>query len=194
MFLKLSTKFALGVVTGNNKKFLHEERLYDDEPIFRGKDIIPYRLKSPEVFIKFTPDIFQQVAPVAIYRSKKIVYKFISDKIVCALDDGQLFLNSANMIISPDYPMEMLVCLFNSPVYTFIYQKKFKSKKVLKQHFQNFPLPVLDSDLSGKFYEVYADILNNTKTQKAADELICDYFGISETEYDYIKESVYGNP
>ena len=189
-----STKFALGVVTGNNKKFLHEERLYDDEPIFRGKDIIPYRLKSPEVFIKFTPDIFQQVAPVAIYRSKKIVYKFISDKIVCALDDGQLFLNSANMIISPDYPMEMLVCLFNSPVYTFIYQKKFKSKKVLKQHFQNFPLPVLDSDLSGKFYEVYADILNNTKTQKAADELICDYFGISETEYDYIKESVYGNP
>ena len=37
-----STKFALGVVTGNNKKFLHEERLYDDEPIFRGKDIIPY--------------------------------------------------------------------------------------------------------------------------------------------------------
>lgn len=192
--LSENTKFALGIVTGNNKKYLHEERLCDDEPIFRGKDIIPYRLKSPEVFIKFTPDIFQQVAPVEIYRSKKIVYKFISDKIVCALVGGQLFLNSANMIISSDYPMEMLVCLFNSPVYTFIYQKKFKSKKVLKQHFQNFPLPILDSDLSGKFYEIYADILNNTKTQKDADKLICDYFRISKTEYDYIKESVYGNP
>lgn len=189
-----NTKFALGIVTGNNKKYLHEERLCDDEPIFRGKDIIPYRLKAPEVFIEFTPDIFQQVAPVAIYRSKKIVYKFISDKIVCALDGGQLFLNSANMIISYDYPMEMLVCLFNSPVYTFIYQKKFKSKKVLKQHFQNFPLPVLNSDLKEKFYEVYADILSNVKSQEFADKLICDYFRISETEYDYIKESVYGNP
>ena len=56
--------------------------------------------------------------------SKKIVYKFISDKIVCALNDGNLVLNSANIIISYDYPMEILVCLFNSHVYMFIYKKK----------------------------------------------------------------------
>mgnify|MGYP004538747051 FL=1 len=187
------TKFALGIVTGNNKKYLHEKKMNDDEPVFRGKDILPYMLKNPETFIKFTPDVFQQVAPITIYRSKKIVYKFISDKIVCALNDGNLVLNSANIIISYDYPMEILVCLFNSPVYTFIYQKKFNSKKVLKQHFQDFPLPILNYDLSRKFNEVYSGILNNTKKQEDADEIICSYFEISKKEYDYIKESVYGN-
>lgn len=188
-----NTKFALGIVTGNNKKYLHEKKINDDEPVFRGKDILPYMLKSPETFIKFTPDVFQQVAPITMYRSKKIVYKFISDKIVCALNDGNLVLNSANIIISYDYPMEILVCLFNSPVYTFIYQKKFNSKKVLKQHFQDFPLPILNYDLSRKFNEVYSGILNNTKKQEDADKIICSYFEISKKEYDYIKESVYGN-
>ncbi|WP_443738283.1 N-6 DNA methylase [Treponema sp.] len=191
--LSENTNFALGIVTGNNKKYLHGKKMNDDEPVFRGKDILPYMLKSPEIFIKFTPDVFQQVAPITMYRSKKIVYKFISDKIVCAINDGDLVLNSANIIISYDYPMEILVCLFNSPVYTFIYQKKFNSKKVLKQHFQDFPLPILDYDLSRKFNEVYFGILNNTKKQEDADKIICSYFEISKIEYDYIKESVYGN-
>lgn len=72
--IKLSkdTKFALGIVTGNNKKYIHEEKLKEDEPIFRGKDIQPYRLGQPKNFIKFDPEIFQQVAPVEMYRSKKL--------------------------------------------------------------------------------------------------------------------------
>ena len=188
-----NTKFALGIVTGNNKKYIHEERGENEEPIFRGKDILPYRLKQPQTFIKFTPEIFQQVAPVLLYRTQKIVYKFISDKIVCALDDGSLVLNSANIIISKDYPMEILVCLYNSPIYTFIYQKKFKSKKVLKQHFQDFPLPVLNSTLIRDFKEIYAGIMIHDKTQKDADKVICDYFSISESEYNYLKEYINGN-
>lgn len=191
--LSANTKFALGIVTGNNKKYVHEIKGTDEEAVFRGKDILPYKLKSPETFINFTPEIFQQVAPIEMYRSKKIVYKFISDKIVCAMDRNSLVLNSANIIISDDYPMEILVCLFNSPIYTFIYQKKFKSKKVLKQHFQDFPLPVLSDELNKSFHDVYSDILTGKSNQENADKLICNYFKISDAEYNYIKECVYGN-
>ena len=193
-FLRLSqrTKFALGIVTGNNKKYLHETKGCGEEGIFRGKDILPYRLKEPECFIRFTPEIFQQVAPVELYRTKKIVYRFISDRIICALDDSSLVLNSANMIICKDYPMEILVCLFNSPIYSFIFQKKFKSKKVLKQHFQEFPLPVLNDDFKTDFISLYADILQGKADQTLVDEKICRYFNISKEQYDYIKESVYG--
>ena len=191
--LSANTKFALGIVTGNNKKYVHETKATNEEAIFRGKDILPYKLKSPEVFINFTPEVFQQVAPIEMYRSKKIVYKFISDKITCALDNNSLVLNSANVIISNDYPMEILVCLFNSPIYTFIYQKKFKSKKVLKQHFQDFPLPVLNSDLTKSFYDIYSDIFAGNANQERVDKIICNYFNISGTEYNYIKECVYGN-
>ena len=191
--LSANTKFALGIVTGNNKKYVHETKATNEEAIFRGKDILPYKLKSPEVFINFTPEVFQQVAPIEMYRSKKIVYKFISDKITCALDNNSLVLNSANVIISHDYPMEILVCLFNSPIYTFVYQKKFKSKKVLKQHFQDFPLPVLDSDLTKSFYDIYLNIFVENANQENVDKIICNYFNISDAEYNYIKECVYGN-
>lgn len=191
--LSANTKFALGIVTGNNKKYVHETKATNEEAIFRGKDILPYKLKSPEVFINFTPEVFQQVAPIEMYRSKKIVYKFISDKITCALDNNSLVLNSANVIISQDYPMEILVCLFNSPIYSFVYQKKFKSKKVLKQHFQDFPLPVLNSDLTKSFYDIYSDIFAGNANQENVDKIICNYFNISDTEYNYIKECVYGN-
>ena len=191
--LSANTKFALGIVTGNNKKYVHETKATNEEAIFRGKDILPYKLKSPEVFINFTPEVFQQVAPIEMYRSKKIVYKFISDKIVCAIDCNSLVLNSANVIISNDYPMEILVCLFNSPIYSFVYQKKFKSKKVLKQHFQDFPLPVLNSDLTKSFYDIYSDIFAGNANQERVDKIICNYFNISGTEYNYIKECVYGN-
>ena len=191
--LSANTKFALGIVTGNNKKYVHETKATNEEAIFRGKDILPYKLKSPEAFINFTPEIFQQVAPIEMYRSKKIVYKFISDKITCALDNNSLVLNSANVIISQDYPMEILVCLFNSPIYSFVYQKKFKSKKVLKQHFQDFPLPVLNSDLTKSFYDIYSDIFAGNANQERVDKIICNYFNISGTEYNYIKECVYGN-
>ena len=89
--------------------------------------------------------------------------------------------------------MEILVCLFNSPIYSFVYQKKFKSKKVLKQHFQDFPLPVLNSDLTKSFYDIYSDIFAGNANQERVDKIICNYFNISGTEYNYIKECVYGN-
>lgn len=86
--------------------------------------------------------------------------------------------------------MEILLCLFNSPIYTFVYQKKFKSKKVLKQHFQDFPLPLLTSDLIQSFNEVYTEIMSGTKNQEDADKLICNYFGISKIEYNYINQVI----
>ena len=193
MKLPTTTKFALGIVTGNNKKYVHNKQKEGEEPIFRGRDISPYKLKSSDNFIKFTPKIFQQVAPEKMYRCKKIVYKFISKKIVCAIDEGSLVLNTANIIISKDYQMEILVCLFNSPIYTFIYQKKFKSKKVLRQHFQDFPLPILCDDLVKSFNEAYISIMKGTKMQDDVDEIICSYFKISNSEYNHIRASVYGN-
>lgn len=190
--LSQDTKFALGIVTGNNSKYIHETKNSEDEAIFRGKDILPYRLRAPEKFINFMPENFQQVAPIEMYRSRKIIYRFISDKIVCALDEGNLVLNSANIIISNEYPMEILVLLYNSPIYSFIFQKKFKSKKVLKQHFQDFPLPLLNKESKESFFMLYNSILQGNIEQSYADEKICEYFNISDEQYKYIKESVYG--
>lgn len=185
--------FALGIVTGNNKEHILERRTNKSEPIFRGKDIVPYKYLEPACFIEFKPEIYQQVAPLKYFRTKKIVYRFISDKIICALDDNKsLVLNSANLFIPHNYPMETIICLFNSDIYTFIYRKKYHSKKVLKAHLQSMPLPNYSEEDHSRFMQYYTKICNGTMKQEIVDLEICKYFRLTTEDYLYIKESING--
>jgi hypothetical protein len=59
-----SADFALGIVTGNNKENILERSTDKSEPIFRGKDIDPYKYLEPTCFIEFKQEIYQQVAPL----------------------------------------------------------------------------------------------------------------------------------
>jgi tRNA1(Val) A37 N6-methylase TrmN6 len=185
--LKDNAIFALGIVTGNNKKHILSEKTADSEEIFRGKDIQPYKYWKAQCFIEFNPEKYQQISPVQYYRQKKITYRFIGDRLVCALDCGNhLLLNSANLFISKSYPMETIVCLFNSPIYTFIYQKKFHSKKMLKSHLQDFPLPILDEKQHSLFYSLHCRIMDGEIRQVEIDKVICEIFGMTDMEYEYI--------
>ena len=60
-----------------------------------------YLFRAPAAFIRFDPDRFQQAAPERKYRApEKLVYRFISKKLIVAYDDrGRLTLNSANILI-----------------------------------------------------------------------------------------------
>jgi type I restriction-modification system DNA methylase subunit len=186
--------FALGIVTGNNQEHILNHCTSKSEPIFRGKDIEPYKYLNPECFIEFKPDIYQQISPIQYFRTIKIAYRFISDRIVCTLDNqNRLLLNSANLFISNNYPMETIVCLFNSCIYTFIYRKKFHSTKVLKSHLKSFPLPILSAEQHLKFKSFYCDICNGKINQKDIDLEIIKLFNLSIEEYNYIQKNTDGN-
>lgn len=178
--LSADTIFAMGIVTGNNAAYLTNTHAKDCEPIIRGRDIEPYRISEVQTYIR-SSGVFQQTAPMEYYRRPKIVYRFISQRLVCALDDsGSLILNSANLIIPTDYPPKVLVCLLNSPIYSYIYRKKFYSHKVLKSHLLALPLPILTADLETKFIRIYDAILRGESSQSDADEVIKEYFGIEK--------------
>jgi len=194
--LQDDTIFALGLVTGNNKKHLLSTKTKKAEAIFRGKDIEKYAFLEPEYFIQFHPERYQQIAPVEYYRQKKIVYRFISDKIVCVLDSkNALLLNSANLFISKTYPMETLVSFFNSDIYTYIFRKKFHSKKVLKSHLQSLPLPILPPEVHQYIFKLYKKTFSDQNIgienfQKEIDRIICKSFAINKSQYKYIKEEI----
>jgi type I restriction-modification system DNA methylase subunit len=194
--LQSDTIFALGLVTGNNKKHLLNKKTEKAEAIFRGKDIEKYIFLEPEYFIDFQPELYQQIASVEYYRQKKVAYRFICDKLVCVLDNGNaLLLNSANLFISKKYPMEIIVSFLNSDIYTFIFQKKFHSRKVLKAHLQNLPLPILSSNICQYIIELYNKTFVNTcgsieDFQGEIDEIICKSFSIDKDQYDYIKGEI----
>ncbi|MBE7413034.1 MAG: hypothetical protein L6Q54_03610 [Leptospiraceae bacterium] len=156
--LKNNAEFALGIVTGNNAKHISKTKSKKNmEPIYRGKDIDPFRFLPAECFIEFHPERYQQIASVEKYRQPKITYRFINDRIICAFDNqGRLLLNSANLFIPKiDYPIETIVCLFNSKLYSFIYRKMFHSKKILRSHIESLPLPIIENNQHIKFKDIY---------------------------------------
>ncbi|GHU01592.1 N-6 DNA methylase [Spirochaetia bacterium] len=190
--LKNGATFAIGIVTGNNAKHILQNPTGQTEPIFRGKDIQKYFYEAPQCYITFSPKDYQQIAPIKYYRHKKIVYRFISDTLICALDcDNTLLLNSANLFISHNYPMETIVSLFNSDIYSYMYKKKFHSCKILKSHLQDLPLPILKENEHKNIYDMYQKMIlkeiDMQSFQDTIDKIICDYFSIDNEQYSYIK-------
>jgi len=136
--------WILGVVSGNNRRFISDTPSENYYPIVSGKDISPFRIEKPKKFILFDRDVLQQSAPLGQYRLKpKIIYRFITGKPVFALDrEGYITLNSANSFYpETELEPEIIAALFNSSLYRFILMKKFNSIKVLRSHLEYLPIP-----------------------------------------------------
>ncbi len=190
--LEQKADWALGIVTGNNKGFITNELKDGLEPIFKGKDVDRFTLSEPTSYIKFTPEKFQQVAPTEKYRAKeKLIYRFISKYLVFAYDDKQkLTLNSANIVIPKvdDYPIKVIAALFNSSLYQFIFQKKFSSIKVLRNHIEQMPLPLWDKKTFSEIIKLVDEIINKGDKFEELDNFIMKKYSLSSQEINYIKE------
>ncbi|OHD66992.1 MAG: hypothetical protein A2176_16085 [Spirochaetes bacterium RBG_13_51_14] len=186
--------WALGIVTGDNEKYLNGSGSGGYEPIYRGRDVDHYFLLEPSAYIRFTPDKFQQAAPEEKYRAReKLVYRFISKGLVVAYDNrGSLTLNSANILIpqAERYPLKAVLALFNSSLYQFIFQKKFSSIKVLRSHLERLPLPLWDTDALNRLVYLADRVLQCRTRPELVDTFIMDQCGLTGTERAHVLQSV----
>lgn len=196
-----NAEWALGIVTGNNEKFLSNQKKDEYEGVIKGKDVMKFFYQPAHCFLKFDPKQFQQTAPEHKYRAKeKLIYRFISKKLIFAYDDKQILtLNSANILIpqSNKHTAKVILGLFNSSLYQFIFQKKFNSIKVLRNHIEALPLP----DWSETIYNnisLYVNRListnleqeNRTKIFMQLDKYIMGQWGLTDTEMAHVQKSV----
>lgn len=192
--LKGNADWALGIVTGNNRKHLSDIPKAGYEPIFRGKDLMPMYLGNPNQYIQFTPEIFQQVAPEWKYRAKeKLVYKFISKKLVFSYDDsGSLTLNSANICIPKDIGLSMkaLCALLNTKTYNYIYQSKFYTHKVLRSNLEELPIPLDFLDGTNEVAESITSFLHGQTSISEIDKALMRYFDFTKNEIESIHNSI----
>jgi len=190
--LENKADWALGIVTGNNQKFIIGEQKLWFEPIYKGKDVGKFVLDSPSSYIQFMPEKFQQVAPVEKYRAKeKLIYRFISKYLVFAYDNKQkLTLNSANIVIPKisDYPIKVIAALLNSSLYQFIFQKKFSSIKVLRSHIEQMPLPFWDKKTFSEIIKLVDETIKDKDNFEKLDNYIMDRFALSSKEKNYINK------
>ncbi len=191
--LKDNADWALGIVTGDNKKFIHSRKQVGHEEIYGGKDVNKYFLSPSKRYIHFVPESFQQVAGINKYRAKeKLIYKFISDKLVFAYDNKQrLTINSANILIPKikNYPIKAVLVLLNSSLYQFVYLKKFNTIKVLRGNLEQLPFPILSTEVSNELISLADKVLTKKTDPSEPDNLIMKIFKITDTEIDNIKKS-----
>ena len=193
--------WALGIVTGNNKKYVLDCKAPGSEPLLTGKNIKKFLSTDPDNFIKFEPHNFQQVAPEEKFRAKeKLLYKFISKELIFSYDDKMtLTLNSANILIPKidNYPLKTILALFNSTLYQFIFQKKFSTFKILRGDLEQLPLPILNSETHNRIESSVNKLLHQDATANERldrynrlNDLIMDIFELKNHEQAYVKENV----
>jgi tRNA1(Val) A37 N6-methylase TrmN6 len=187
--------WALGIVTGDNKKYLRGDMVDAGyEPIYKGKDVTQYFFREPSSFIKFMPDTFQQSAPEYKYRTpEKLIYRFISNNLILAYDNrGFLTLNSANILIPrmEQYPAKAVLALFNSSLYQFIFQKKFSSIKILRSHLEQLPLPLWKKSELRRLVSLADGILDRRIAMEEVDEFVMHTFGLTEGEQMHVLRSI----
>jgi hypothetical protein len=190
--LSKNAEWALGIVTGDNKKFVLDLHEHGAEAVFRGSDVYPYYLGEPKSFVHFNPSAFQQVAQERFFRSpEKLIYKFISKRLVFAYDDRQcLTLNSANILIPsiPGMSIKTVLALLNSSVFQYIFKKKFATHKVLRGDLEKLPFPLIDLKMQSTIERLVDSAVGNRSAPEMLDELIFSAFGLSENEISVIKQ------
>ncbi len=153
--LKNNAEWGLGIVTGDNKKYIFKNSDKNSLPknrknlqqIITGKEIKKYKILPLQKSINFLPGKFQQVASLELYKNpQKLVYKFISSDLTFALDThSTLTLNSANILIPklPHQTTKTTLAFLNSQILNDFYKKNFSTIKILRSNLEQLPFPKL---------------------------------------------------
>ena len=199
-YLKENAKFALGIVTGNNEKYISNKKQDDNEVILKGSDIRRYGMKPPGHYIRFEPEAFQQVAPTEIYRAKeKLLYRFIGEVPVFTYDDKQMLsLNSCNIVIPKIDGLEIkyILAILNSSVAAYVVSKKFDSVKLLRSHIEQIPIPVVSRDVQDAIIVKVDQIMNVPERicslYGELDDMIMDIYHLTRQNREIIKTALSG--
>lgn len=191
------SKWALGIVTGDNKSKVKKVKEPGFEPIYIGKQVSPFKLKKETHYILFAPDTFQQCAKEELYRApEKLIYKFIAKFPIVAYDDKQcICLNSANILIPEldGISVKSTAALLNSALYHYYYSVKFTDIKVLKGYLQELPFPKLTKKQDEALSNLATAIQTSGYTkehQRSLDDIVFSLFNITAAEQTRIKERI----
>lgn len=192
--LKNKAQWGLGIVTGDNDKFIFDSKTEGLDLLITGKNIEPFKFSPPYRYIKFLFNEFQQCVPEKLFKVKeKVVYKFISKRIVLVLDNkGHYTLNSANFFIPHNLPCsnKVIVALFNSSLYNFMFQKMINSIKVLRSDLELLPIPNFSKKVLNRLEKLHDDIVLGKKTIENLDEMVYNLFKITDKEIKYIVKNI----
>ena len=200
-YLANNAKFALGIVTGNNKEYITNEKADGMEVVLKGSDIFRYAMKETDNYIQFTPEKFQQVAPTEMYRAEeKLLYRFIAEVPVFTYDNQQtLSLNSCNILIPQIAGMNIkyVLAVLNSSVSAYFINKKYNSVKLLRSHIESLPIPMVSAEKQNDIIRKVDHIMNSSENisglYEELDNEIMAIYSLSDIQRKTIYGALAGN-
>ena len=186
-----NSEFALGIVTGDNKKMLLKSKTKTSMKVLDGKKITKYKLNDfDDLHLEYERDKFQQVAKDYYYFApKKIVYKFIGKKLMFAVDYKQnLTLNSANIILIKDKELEIEIinAVLNSRVIQLWFDKNYNTFKVLKNHIQSFPIFNFSEKEQKDILKYISEAYPTTEYNQKIEKIIYNFLNLTEEEINHL--------
>ena len=166
-YLKGNADFALGIVTGNNKKYVLKQPQANSELVITGRNVFKYRIKPGGSYLVYQRDRFQQVASDHLYRAdEKLLYRFINSRLVFAYDDNQLLsLNSANILIPrfSNMSIKYVLAVLNSRIAQFYHAVTNPAPKVLRSQLETIPICVCSKKQENIIVELVNSIIMSEK-------------------------------
>ncbi|WP_298007832.1 N-6 DNA methylase [Oceanispirochaeta sp.] len=176
--------WLLGVVTGDNARFISETPQGGAIPLLTGKELAPFGHKPVCRYLKTDDGPYQQNRPLEEYGRPKLAYRFIGYKPVFSLDrEGLITLNSANGLIPPrEEDLEELAFWYNSSLFRFLWFNQYRSVKMLRHHLEQLPLPQWKKIEIEGVRKLVKEAENRQDVQSLMDEMIFRHFKLTNEE------------
>lgn len=197
-YLTNNAKFALGIVTGNNKEYIKDTKAEGMEIVLKGSNVYRYAMKDMNNYIHFAPENFQQVAPTEMYRAEeKLLYRFIAEVPVFTYDNQQtLSLNSCNILIPQIEGMDIkyVLAILNSSIAAYFISKKYNSVKLLRTHIESLPIPVVSAEKQSEIIKKVDHIMNSNENisglYEELDNEIMALYGLNNEQQTIVKAAL----
>ncbi len=196
-YLKDNALFFLGIVTGNNGKHLTKTNGNPRQNrILVGSDVSKFKINFSGHYFIYDKDQLQQVAPKNFYlEPEKLLYKFISSKLIFAYDSQSYFmLNNINGMIPRIKKMRSryILALLNSKLMQYYYASNFFTVKVLRGNLEKLPLILASEQDQLEIEKMALDaeraISDSVfeKTTKMLDEAVYSLYGMTGEDIDLV--------
>ncbi len=200
-YLKDSALFFLGIVTGDNNKHLTTANGDPKQSrILVGKDVNQYKINFSGHYFVYDKSELQQVAPKNYYlEPEKLLYKFISSKLIFAYDNQAYFmLNNINGMIPriKELRPRYILGLLNSKLLQYYYSSTFFTVKVLRGNLERLPLKVISQERQSEIERMVLSAEEAKsdwelkKHTSLIDEAVYDLYGVKGEEVDFIENEL----
>ena len=142
----------MGIVCGDYPRYVHEERKYpEDRPTCRGRDIRPWHIDDPGLFVRYLPrDMLQRKPYVAPKHAglfdvpeKVVLAGATGRRLVAAMDTERRFPMDSCYVVHPrkdEDPYAILGLLLSEPVRAW-YGARFGAPRVKGVEVATIPVP-----------------------------------------------------